>query len=239
MHHNLLFDLDQTLLDFHASERLGVRFVLEQNGLEFTEELYQSFKQINKSLWLEFEKGSITKPELFVTRFRRLFDQCGCDTDKTDLERINSDFIDHMSQHGVLLDGALELLENIRQSVPDARVYIITNGVTRNACGRIASTGLNEYLCGVFVSEQLGAAKPAREFFDAVIKAIGEPAESCLVIGDSLTSDMLGAKNAGLSSCWFMPQGDIGTAVKEYDINYTASSFDELFGVIKTWADNN
>ena len=54
MHHNLLFDLDQTLLDFHASERLGVKFVMEQKGLEFTEELYQSFKQINKSLWLEF-----------------------------------------------------------------------------------------------------------------------------------------------------------------------------------------
>ena len=102
MHHNLLFDLDQTLLDFHASERLGVKFVMEQKGLEFTEELYQSFKQINKSLWLEFEKGSITKPELFVTRFRRLFEQCGCDTDKMDLERINSDFIDHMSHHGVL-----------------------------------------------------------------------------------------------------------------------------------------
>ena len=239
MHHNLLFDLDQTLLDFHASERLGVRFVLEQNGLEFTEELYQSFKQINKSLWLEFEKGSITKPELFVTRFRCLFDQCGCDTEKTDLERINSDFIDHMSHHGVLLDGALQLLDNIRQSIPDVRVYIITNGVTRNACGRIASTGLNEYLSDVFVSEQLGTSKPAREFFDAVIKAIGEPAESCLVIGDSLTSDMLGAKNADLPSCWFMPQGDIETAVKEYDINYTASSFDELLGVIKTWADNN
>lgn len=239
MHNNLLFDLDQTLLDFHASERLGVRFVMEQNGLEFTEELYQSFKQINKSLWLEFEKGSITKPELFVTRFRRLFEQCGCDTDRTDLERINSDFIDHMSHHGVLLDGALELLEKIKQSIPDARIYIITNGVTINACGRIASTGLNEYLSGVFVSEQLGTSKPAREFFDAVIKAIGEPAESCLVIGDSLTSDMLGAKNADLPSCWFMPQGDIETAVKEYDINYTASSFDELLGVIKTWADNN
>jgi 2-haloacid dehalogenase len=142
-----------------------------------------------------------------------------------------------MAHHGVLLDGALELLENIRQSIPDARVHIITNGVTRNACGRIASTGLNEYLSGVFVSEQLGTAKPAREFFDAVIKAVGEPAESCLVIGDSLTSDMLGAKNADLSSCWFMPQGDIESAVKEYDINYTASSFDELFGIIKIWAD--
>ena len=59
MHHNLSFDLDKTLLDFHASERLGVKFVMEQKGLEFTEELYQSFKQINKSLWLEFEKGSI------------------------------------------------------------------------------------------------------------------------------------------------------------------------------------
>ena len=57
------------------------------------------------------------------------------------------------------------------------------------------------------------------------------------MIGDSLTSDMLGAKNASLTSVWFMPQGDIETAVKAYDIDYCASSFDELFEVLKKWSE--
>jgi len=236
MHRNLLFDLDQTLLDFHASEHIALKMVMEENGQAFTEEHYNSFKNINKGLWIEFEKGIISKTELFATRFRRLFEECGCDTDEIDLLKINSDFIDHMSHNGVLMDGAIDFLKRIKQSVPDVRVYIITNGVTRNALGRIASTGLNEHICEVFVSDSIGISKPAREYFDHVISAIAEPRESCIVIGDSLTSDMLGAKNAGLSSCWFMPKGDIETAAKEYDVNYTASSFNELYDVIMEWS---
>ena len=99
--------------------------------------------------------------------------------------------------------------------------------------GRINSTGLNNYIDYVFVSDTMGAAKPSREYFDIVRKTVGEPDESYIVIGDSLTSDMLGAKNAGLTSCWFMPTGDTENAVKEYDINYTASSFE----TIKKWTD--
>ena len=57
MHHNFLFDLDQTLLDFHASERKALGMVLRGNGLSFSEEIYQAFKACNKSLWLELEKA--------------------------------------------------------------------------------------------------------------------------------------------------------------------------------------
>ena len=79
MHLNLLFDLDQTLLDFHASEHLALKEVMEANGQDFSEERYHFFKQVNKSLWLEFEKGMITKAELFEKRFRLLLEECGCD----------------------------------------------------------------------------------------------------------------------------------------------------------------
>ena len=115
-------------------------------------------------------------------------------------------------------------------------MYIITNGVTRNAMGRINSTGLKDYISKVFISDSIGVSKPARSYFDAVKSSVGEPDESYLVIGDSLSSDMLGAKNAGLASCWFMPEGNIGEAMKEYDINYTAASFDELYEVIRKWS---
>ncbi len=233
---DLLFDLDQTLLDFHASEKLALKAVLEAQGLEFSQQRYDAFKQINKSLWLEFEKGEITKLQLFETRFRRLFELCRCDVDKMDLAQINSDFIDAMAKSGVLMDGALELLERLTKDIADVRIYIVTNGVTRNALGRIASTGLGRFISEVFVSEEIGAAKPAKEFFDAVTKAIGEPDESYLVIGDSLTSDMLGAKNAGLTSCWFMPCGDVQQAIADYEIDLTAADFDELYEVICRWS---
>ena len=237
MHHNLLFDLDQTLLDFHASEHIALKYILESNSLTFTEEHYEFFKKVNKNLWLEYEKGLITKPQLFEMRFRALFEECGCDTDGMDILSINTAFIDKMSQNGVPMNGMLGFLEKVRKNITDARMYIITNGVTQNAMGRIVSTGLDKYIEKVFISDAMGVAKPSREYFDIVMNTVNEPDESFMVIGDSLTSDMLGAKNSGLKSCWFMPTGDAENAVKEYSIDYTASSFDELFEIIKEWTE--
>lgn len=209
---------------------------MEMNGQAFTEEHYAFFKRNNKSLWIEFEKGIISKSQLFETRFRLLFEECGCDTAGMDLLKINSDFIDCMSHNGIAMEGAIDFLERLTADVPDARIYIITNGVERNAMGRINSTGIREYISKVFISDTMGISKPAREYFDIVKRTIGEPDESYLVIGDSLSSDMLGAKNAGLTSCWFMPEGDTDAAVMEYDINYTAASFEELYEVIRKWS---
>ena len=236
MHRNLLFDLDQTLLDFHASEHIALKLVMEMNGLEFAEKNYDNFRQVNKDLWLEFEKGIISKTGLFENRFRLLFEKCGCDPDRFDLLKTNNDFIDIMSHNGVPMEGVTGFLEKIRNDIPEARMYVITNGVTRNAMGRISSTGLDKYITEVFVSEKIGFSKPAPEYFDIVTKTIGDPLGSYIVIGDSLTSDMLGARNSDLTSCWYMPAGDIQQMMKEYNIDYSASSFDELFEVLIRWS---
>ena len=232
---NLLFDLDQTLLNFHASERIALEKVITGNGLKYTDDVYKAFKEYNKSLWLELEKGTITRNELFTLRFNKLFKMCEGDATGLDALTVNSDFIRTMSENGVLLRGADEFLKKVKTTIEGAHVYIISNGATINAKGRIASTGLDKYLDGIFISEDMGVNKPSPEYFDKVFDSIKVPRSSCIVIGDSLSSDMLGAKNAGLDSVWFMPTGDIGSSMKEYDINYCASSYDELYEVLKSW----
>ncbi len=236
MHHNLLFDLDQTLLDFHASERKALGIVLTAAGLPFSDEVYHAFKAYNKSLWLELEKGAISRTELFSKRFRYVFSLCGGNAASFDLLKINDDFIRAMATNGVLMEGALAFMEKIRTGIPDARIYIASNGVTINAKGRITSTGLDRYIDGLFISEEMGVTKPDARFFNICLKQIGEPRTSCIMIGDSLSSDMLGAKNASLTSVWFMPSGNVKTAMTEYDINYCASSFDELYEILKKWS---
>ena len=237
MHHNFLFDLDQTLLDFHASEYKALRIVLTQNGLSFSEGIYQAFKAYNKSLWLELEKGTITRTELFTKRFQDVFRRCVGDSSGLDPLEINDAFIRTMSVNGVLMHGALDFVKRVKNEIPYARIYIASNGATVNAKGRIASTGLERYTDGIFISEDMGVTKPAAEFFDICLERIGEPRESCIMIGDSLSSDMLGAKNASLDSVWFMPSGDTEKAMKEYSIDYCAASFDELFSVLKKWSE--
>ena len=236
MHCNFLFDLDQTLLNFHASEYKALGIVLRENELEFNDDIYKAFMAYNKTLWLELEKGTITRTELFTKRFNYVLELAGGDLSKLDALKINNDFINTMAVNGVLMDGALDFVKRLKAEINDCRIYIITNGATVNAKGRIESTGLNQFIDGLFVSEDMGVSKPAPEYFDIVLKKIDEPKETCIVIGDSLSSDMLGAKNAGLDSVWFMPTGDIEQALKEYDINFTVQNFDELLSVLKGWS---
>ena len=238
MHRNFLFDLDQTLLDFHASERGALEIVVTKNGLKFTDEVYDHFKAKNKSLWLELEKGTINRTELFTIRFNDLFDFCEGDSTGLDPLEVNSDFIRTMSVNGVPMPGALEFVRKLRKEIPGARIYIASNGATINAQGRMASTGLDKFIEHLYISEDMGVNKPEKEFYDICLEGIGEPKETCIMIGDSLSSDMLGAKNAGLASVWFMPSGDVDAAVREYDIDYCASNYDELFEVLKTWSNS-
>ncbi len=236
MHHNFLFDLDQTLLDFHASEYKALGIVLRANGLSFSDGIYRAFKAYNKSLWLELEKGTISRAELFTRRFLDVFSRCEGDPSGLDPLKVNDDFIRTMSVNGVLMDGALEFVRKVRENIPDARIWIASNGATINAKGRIASTGLDRYIDGLFISEDMGVTKPDAAFFDICLDRIGEPGSSCIMIGDSLSSDMLGAKNASLDSVWFMPSGNIEEAMAAYDINYCASSYDELYGILEKWS---
>lgn len=239
MRRNFLFDLDQTLLDFHASEYKALGIVLTGHGLSFSDEIYEAFKAYNKALWLELEKGTITRTELFTKRFLDVFGRCEGDASGMDPMEVNNEFIRTMSVNGVLMDGALECVKKVKEGIPQARIYIASNGATINAKGRIASTGLDKYIDDIFISEDMGVMKPAAEFFDICLEKIGEPRASCIMIGDSLSSDMLGAKNASLDSVWFMPGGDIGKAMEEYSIDYCAATFDELYNVLKKWSETN
>ncbi len=236
MHHNFLFDLDQTLLDFHASEYKALGIVLRANGLSFSDEIYRAFKAYNKFLWLELEKGDISRTELFTKRFQDVFNRCEGGAAGLDPLKVNDDFIRTMSVNGVRMDGALAFVRKLEKNISDAWIYIASNGATVNAKGRIASTGLDRYADGLFISEEMGVTKPDAAFFDICLEKIGEPKSSCIMIGDSLSSDMLGAKNASLDSVWFMPSGNIREAMANCNIKYCASSFEDLYEILKKWS---
>ena len=127
MHHNFLFDLDQTLLDFHASEYKALGIVLRARGLSFSDEIYRAFKAYNQSLWLELEKGRISRTDLFTKRFQDIFTRCEGDTAGLDPLKVNDDFIRTMSVNGVPMYGALEYVRRVKENIPYARIHRLWN----------------------------------------------------------------------------------------------------------------
>ena len=74
---------------------------------------------------------------------------------------------------------------------------------------RLRGSAFADLITDAFISEDAGASKPARAYYDYVLARIpGASAENTLAIGDSLTTDIAGANNAGLPCCWYNPRRD-------------------------------
>ena len=221
----VLFDADGTLLDFHAAERNAITYTLKAHNVEFTEKMIEDYSTINLSLWKELELGLIKKSELKVRRFERLASLYGFDIDPVEFARM---YENTLSEQGILLDGAFELVSRLYRT---ADMYIITNGIKAVQQGRMSRVAITPMIKRSFISDEIGAEKPRKEFFDFVEKNIdGFDREHTLVVGDSLSSDIQGAINAGIDCVWFSPDGK--KAPEGMDITYVVSSLDEVERIV-------
>ena len=202
MKHSLfLFDLDDTLLDFRASEKLSFERVLRELGYgDSVDELFQQYQGINIGLWRAFEAGTVSKDFLKVERFRKTFAANGLELDP---QRASHRYLESLSENVVLIDGAKRLCESL---AAHGEVGIITNGVASIQDRRIASSGLGDYISFTATSEACGHAKPDSRFFEYATKmARSFNKEATIIVGDRLDADILGANRFGIESCWYNP----------------------------------
>ena len=198
----LLFDADNTLFDFDAAEKNAHRQVCGKHHLAFTEEGYALYRRCNAQLWQDFDRGLCSKEFLLTERFRRYLSLTG---ETGDPEAMNRDHLRALGESAVLLPGAEALC---RCLAAGHELYLVTNAVESVQRARFERSAIRPYFRDVFISEAIGCGKPSPAYFAYVLRAVpGLTAENGLVIGDSLTSDIQGANNAGLACCWFNPRG--------------------------------
>lgn len=198
----ILWDLDQTILDFNKSADYALRYSFERLNLEIDDEKIDLYLKINDSYWKRMERGEITKDEVLIGRFRTFFEQLGI-TERTP-EETEEIYQTALGSVFYFQDKADEIIRSLKAE--GFRQYIVTNGVNRTQANKMRLSGLDRLMDGVFVSELIGHAKPKKEFFDAVFASIPEVIRrDCILVGDSLTSDMRGGINAGIAVCWYNP----------------------------------
>lgn len=221
----ILFDADNTLLDFDRSEREALFDALRFMGVKPRDEMIPVYSAINVAHWKKLERGEITKTELRSARFVKFFEQYGI---KADAQRMADAYTEFLSTKSYLMEGALEVCEMLAKH---CRLYVITNGIASVQVGRFDPSPLFPLFSGVFISEEIGVEKPARAFFDAVATGISDfdPADT-LVVGDSLTSDIQGGINAGIDTCWFNRKDE--RAPSDMPITYTVNSLKDLPALI-------
>lgn len=219
----LLLDLDETLFDFFKSEKIAIGKLMERYNIPVTEENRKLYSDINDSKWRKLERGEITRLQLLDERFSDFFEKVGV---VVDTKEANLTYMKFLSQASFILDGALETCEKLSKQYT---LYLVTNGTTIVQNGRLKDSPIMKYIKDVFISEEIGFNKPQKEYFDFVLSHIYEKDKSkILVVGDSVSSDIAGAVNSGLDSCWINRKNqniDSGAT-------YSIGSINEIFNIL-------
>lgn len=219
-----LIDADDTIFDFIGAAKQSLKFALNFFDIPYRDEYFSVFKSKNDEAWREYEQGKFDKPTLRVYRFSEFFKTIGIDCDSCEVDKV---YFDTLCTSNLVIEGAIDFLKQLKKR---GKIYLITNGTTAAQNGRIKASGIGKYFNCIFISDEIGVAKPKKEFFDIVLNTIKKPKENCVVIGDSLSSDITGANNAGVDCIWFNNLNKINNTKAKPD--YIANSYDEILRIL-------
>lgn len=198
---HLLFDFDNTLVDFNHCAYEGLKDTFKKYNIEWTDSNYTLYKKINHQVWSDFEQGLITTEEIRKKRFSLFLESLTLEG--IDGYEMNAFYLERIVAHPKILETTIESLDILQ----DKHILgIVTNGLKEVQRRRIANHGLEKYFNHIIVSDEIDLAKPDPQYFQYVFDRIDESDKSkVLVIGDNITSDIGGAQSFGFHGCWFNP----------------------------------
>lgn len=201
----LLWDVDDTLLNFGYSERYAMKHCFQMIGREISEDWITRYAEINLGYWKRLEKGEVSKAEVLRGRFEDLFQEMNLSISEKELVQFQAEYQKALGSVYQYRDDSFKLCQKLKSC---CRQYLVTNGVESTQRNKLQLSGLDALMEDIFISEKIGFVKPEKEFFDTCFAQIPDFTKGkVLLIGDSLSSDIKGAKNAGIASCWYNPEG--------------------------------
>jgi len=221
----VLFDLDYTLFDSALSETDALQLTFQRHSIDLNAPLLNMYRSINTKLWSDLEMNLISLEELRVARFQILLDNLKIDIDARSLA---DTYTHNLGICGGLLPGANDLLMSL---VGNVKLALVTNGVAITQRSRIRKFNIEQFFDAIVISGEFGTPKPNPEIFSEALRLLDHTnKKSVLMVGDSLSSDIAGATNFHIDSCWFNPLG------KQSDgrrfPTHTCDSFDDLVRII-------
>ena len=207
----LIFDADHTILDFDADERRAFRAAFRAAGIEADGAAVEDCWRFSAGNWEHLGLLNVHLPEI-QARYHALYhthvadimayadQKYGLGAGRAAAERA---FSAELSAASHPVEDAPAVLKALAEKY---KLCVATNGLAAMQAGRLAPFA--DVLHRVFISEELGSIKPQADFFRAMTASLGVPAARCLMVGDSLASDIAGANAAGMDCVWFNRRGE-------------------------------
>ena len=198
----ILMDADRTLFDFDRGEQAALETVMAGLGRRVAPDALARYRRINDELWSAVERGELETGALSPVRFARFLSEEGVGADP---DAVSDRYIDELGRQAWLMPGAVRVCARLAKMY---RLYVVTNGFERVQRARMAKSAVRPYFADVFVSQEIGAAKPEPAFYDEVLRRAGVSDRSrVLAVGDSASADVAGANRAGIAACYLSPAG--------------------------------
>lgn len=184
-------------MDFSSAEDFSIKPIFEMYGILLTKDNYNLYSEINLSCWKKYEKGIISKDECVHNRWDMFFHKFGI---KVDGSKVNDLYFNRLKNSTFLIPNAINFLKIASSKY---RICIITNGVKSVQESRLSQSDILKYIDKVYISEEIGYNKPDKRFFEYVLDDLNVNNKECIVIGDSISSDIEGAINSNIDYILF------------------------------------
>ncbi len=225
MYKAIFLDIDDTVFNFKRCSKGALEKTFSEMELEYDESIYKAFNEIDEGLWVKQKRNELSVDEVLNVRFVQLKEKLGLDYD-SDLFKMNFGY--SLGEQCIMEPGIEEVLERLSA---DYRIYAASNGVLVMQENRLQLAGLRKYFTDLFVSDDIGYAKPDINYFKECLNRAGLAISEVLMVGDSLASDIAGANIAGIESCWYNPYSLENKSEVEADMEI--SHLNDLAGILK------
>ncbi len=222
----ILWDVDNTLLDFDYSMRNSLKQCFLTIGIEDCGEMIDRYAEINDMYWKRLERGEVTKAQLLVGRFKDLLTEFHLE--HIDYLKFKEEFQANLGTIYSYLDDSLTICKALQTQY---KQYVVTNGVAYTQQSKLGLAGFKDVMNGLFISDEIGFNKPDKHFFEYCMEHIAEKdKEKILIVGDSLTSDIKGGNNIGIKTCWYNPKQK--PLEEGYQVDVEISDLHDIYEVL-------
>ena len=200
----VFLDIDNTLIDFNECAKHSIIKIFKDFNLPYCDNVFETFIRENIKIWKRLENGEITKAYLRANRWNIILEKLNIAFDGPLIEEL---FENGIAESAYEVEGAKEILEHLSKK---HELYVVSNGFRAVQENRLNISGFKKYFDKMFFSEDIGVSKPQKEFFDYCFNSLNNPCkENVILIGDSISADIIGGINYNIKTIWFNKNNEI------------------------------
>lgn len=215
----VLIDIDDTIFDFDKCSKNAFKKTLKKLDLSYKEKDFLYFNEVNDILWNKQKLGKININEVFIERSIMMSKYFELDIEK---EIFNDLFVEFLYDEIEMVDEIEDLLSYLSNKY---QIYSASNGIYDMQINRLKKSNLDKYFKYIFVSDKMGYEKPDKRFFEKIMNITKYSNKNLIMIGDSIKSDIIGAKNSGIKSIYFNKGNK---KISDKDFTYQVKKLSEI-----------